>query len=291
MRWSSVSGKVFIAFLAVMATFGGVTAYGALAMRRLGDELRRVSRGYLTLRLDLHDLQSRQSNLFQEMERSDEESQRSPGIVKGGVDLARVDRKKQVKRLSELTGRLLDEATSADEAAFLSYVRERLGAIEQQFADDEPLFDRVYGPPFARMRTTLAPSEWAQARDQLLKREEKVWQKDIKNLTNDLRARVSKAEEQLERDERRAAFLTIALAVLAALIGLGMMALVQRALAPLRRLAAGAQQLARGDWRHRVAVASTDEIGALGREFNAMAAALEEREVRLIRSERLAAIG
>ena len=36
---------------------------------------------------------------------------------------------------------------------------------------------------------------------------------------------------------------------------------------------------------------SPDEIGALGHEFNAMAAALEEREQQLIRSERLAAVG
>src|SRR5204863_2163841 len=63
------------------------------------------------------------------------------------------------------------------------------------------------------------------------------------------------------------------------------------ALAPLRRLAASAKQIARGDYRQRVDVASGDEIGALAGEFNAMAAALEERELRLIRSERLAAVG
>src|SRR5437879_7206414 len=115
MRVSSVSAKIFIAFLVVMTAFGGVTAYGAHAMRRLGDELRRVSRGYLTLRLDLHDLQTRQSNLYQVMERSDEESQRLPGIVKGGVDLWRVERKKRVRKLEELNARLLDGTTGGDE--------------------------------------------------------------------------------------------------------------------------------------------------------------------------------
>src|SRR6185295_17199097 len=73
--------------------------------------------------------------------------------------------------------------------------------------------------------------------------------------------------------------------------GLGVMFLAQRALDPLRRLAAGAKQIARGDYRQRVEVGIPDEIGDLASEFNAMAAALEERELRLIRSERLAAVG
>src|SRR5437016_2770220 len=53
----------------------------------------------------------------------------------------------------------------------------------------------------------------------------------------------------------------------------------------------GCARRARGDYKQRVDAASPDEIGALGREFNAMAAALDEREQRLIRSERLAAVG
>jgi signal transduction histidine kinase len=59
----------------------------------------------------------------------------------------------------------------------------------------------------------------------------------------------------------------------------------------LRTLAERAKEIARGDYKQRVDASSPDEIGALGREFNAMAAALDEREQRLIRSERLAAVG
>jgi two-component system NtrC family sensor kinase len=63
---------------------------------------------------------------------------------------------------------------------------------------------------------------------------------------------------------------------------------------PLRRLALGVRQLGRGDWAQRVAVDSPtrgDEVSQLAREFNQMAAALQERERRLIRGERLAAVG
>ena len=51
------------------------------------------------------------------------------------------------------------------------------------------------------------------------------------------------------------------------------------------------REVARGNYRERVAADSPDEVGALGREFNAMAAALAEREQRLRRSEQLATVG
>src|SRR5262249_54353208 len=64
-----------------------------------------------------------------------------------------------------------------------------------------------------------------------------------------------------------------------------------RLLRPLRRLAEGARRIALGEYKQRVDAAAPDEIGALAREFNQMAQALDEREQALIRSERLAAVG
>ena len=52
----SISAKIFVGFLVVLATFGAVATYGAVTMRRLGDELRLVSRGYLELRLRVSEL-------------------------------------------------------------------------------------------------------------------------------------------------------------------------------------------------------------------------------------------
>ena len=56
-------------------------------------------------------------------------------------------------------------------------------------------------------------------------------------------------------------------------------------------LRAHARQLAGGDYAQRTGVTSRDEIGDLAREFDAMADAIQEREQRLIRSERLATVG
>lgn len=299
MRLSSVSAKVFLAFLVVLASFGGVSAYGAYTMRRLGDEVLRVAGGYpdyLTLRLDLHDLQTRQLNLVRLLERVDEETQRSPGFVKSDVDAARRYRKAAVRKLQNLVAELRVGARPGEEARFLDAVAARLGRVGDAFADNEQLFDRVFGPLGVRPPpvgpTSLDDRRLADvARQRLFSREDKLLNKELGELAQELRGRVKHAEAQLEIDERRAVWATVLLALLAAAIGLGVMFLVQRALRPLRRLAAGTQEIARGDYRQRVEVGSSDEIGQLAGEFNAMAAALEERELRLIRSERLAAVG
>jgi signal transduction histidine kinase len=62
-------------------------------------------------------------------------------------------------------------------------------------------------------------------------------------------------------------------------------------LRPLRVLRVRARQIAGGDYARRTGVRSRDEIGDLARELDAMADAVEEREHRLIRSERLATVG
>ena len=52
----------------------------------------------------------------------------------------------------------------------------------------------------------------------------------------------------------------------------------QRALAPVRRLTTAARSLGRGDLSQRVPVFGNDELGQLGRTFNAMASGLEDAE-------------
>lgn len=67
-------------------------------------------------------------------------------------------------------------------------------------------------------------------------------------------------------------------------------------LRPLQRLSEGVRELGQGARGQRVALKGSDptlddEVSRLAREFNLMADALEEREKRLVSSERLAAVG
>ncbi len=94
-----------------------------------------------------------------------------------------------------------------------------------------------------------------------------------------------------ERDtERMIIGLTLTTGLLAIFAAFGVFWTVR----PLRRLALGVRELGQGDWAQRITIEKPnrgDEVSQLAHEFNQMAATLQERERRLIRGERLAAVG
>jgi two-component system, NtrC family, sensor kinase len=110
-------------------------------------------------------------------------------------------------------------------------------------------------------------------------------------LKTNLRSRGNQVAAELSNNERRAVDTALLLTGLGLLLAVGAALLVLRTLWPLRVLREHARQIAGGDYGRRSGVRSHDEIGDLAREFNAMAHAIEEREHKLIRSERLATVG
>jgi two-component system, NtrC family, sensor kinase len=110
-------------------------------------------------------------------------------------------------------------------------------------------------------------------------------------LKNNLRGQGKLIAEELADNERRAAETALALSGLGLLLAVAAVLIMVRTLRPLRVLREHTRQIAGGDYARRTSIASRDEIGDLAREFDAMAAAIEEREHRLIRSERLATVG
>jgi signal transduction histidine kinase len=110
-------------------------------------------------------------------------------------------------------------------------------------------------------------------------------------LKNTLRAQGARIAQELSDTERRAVEIGFVLSGLGLLLGVGAALLMVRTLRPLRVLREHTRKIAGGDYARRTGIASRDEIGDLAREFDAMAAAIEEREHLLIRSERLATVG
>ena len=110
-------------------------------------------------------------------------------------------------------------------------------------------------------------------------------------LKNNLRGQGKQIAEQLSDSERRAVEIAFALSGFGLLLAVGAALVMVRTLRPLKVLREHTKQIAGGDYARRTGIASRDEIGDLAREFDAMAAAIEEREHRLIRSERLATVG
>ena len=91
--------------------------------------------------------------------------------------------------------------------------------------------------------------------------------------------------------ERRVVLVTLG----AAIFSLAATLAVILTLRPLRKLARSVRRIGRGEWSERIEIGARadrdDEVARLAREVNLMAGALEERERRLLRGERLAAIG
>ncbi len=289
----SIFAKIFAGYAATLAMFIGVITYGALTVRRLGDELRVVSRGYLEVRLHISELSTAQGNLIkvltENLPRRDP-TVRIPRFVKVAIDDARRSRLTQQLPASLALVRNLEALRLLpDDQMLLAQLRQRLLRLETAYRADEELFDKVFGV-VGSLPLTVMPDDARPAIDKLLQNETQI-RRELGQLSAELRLRAQEAALRLEQEESRAIWLALGLSISAIVVAVLIILVSRQVLRPLRELADKAQKIGRGDYKQRVPDERGDEIGVLGREFNAMAAALEEREQALIRSERLAAVG
>ncbi len=116
----------------------------------------------------------------------------------------------------------------------------------------------------------------------------------FKQLAVKSREAVEQLRREVEVAQTRTERLTLAFTLGVSALGLVAAMGVFFTLRPLRRLTEGVRKLSGGDWSQRVSPSGPqreDEVSQLAREFDLMAEALEERERRLLRGERLAAAG
>ena len=105
--------------------------------------------------------------------------------------------------------------------------------------------------------------------------------RELRALRAALDARIRAVVVEAERRERSRGVLLIGLSVAAIAVGLLATAISARSLRPVRTLIAGVGRIRRGDYTARLNLPGDDEIFQLGREFDAMSGALEEREQAL----------
>jgi two-component system NtrC family sensor kinase len=114
---------------------------------------------------------------------------------------------------------------------------------------------------------------------------------DFRKVGEALRTGSLQSAQHIVAVEQRAVDAALMLGGVGLLFAFGALLFMLRTLKPLRVLRLHARQIAGGDYGRRIVAPSHDEIGDLAREFDAMGRAIEEREHRLIRSERLATVG
>ncbi len=282
----SISTKIFLGFVVVLLAFGGATVYGAWALHTMGEQLRLVALGYSNLRIDLQDQLTLQANLQRRF--------LEPSTAPRSRKEITADWTRRLLRLQQAQGRVaeLRRTLSKADARYLLGLAARLDRVEHLYEEGEPFFQQIYGgtgPGEAAPKGREAVDSGVAATE-LSAREEQAAQ-IVQSLSSELTNKVIDVVHEGGRYETRALWMTLLLSIGATGFGVLVMLLVQATLRPLRRLSDSAKEVARGNYRQRVFADSPDEVGALGREFNAMAAALQEREQRLRRSEQLAAVG
>src|SRR5262245_25823099 len=114
---------------------------------------------------------------------------------------------------------------------------------------------------------------------------------NLNRMRRPLRGESGQIAQRLSDDEETALSVALALGAAGLAVAGAAFLFTLRTMRPLSVLRAHARQLGGGDYSQRTGVKSEDEIGDLAREFDAMAEAIQEREQRLIRSERLATVG
>lgn len=268
-----VSGKVFLGYAALVGVFVASSLLSLVHTER--------ARGRILAGQVFMDTQSHVDAAWRKLSEfpGAAASRRRPDPV---LPLLFVEARKEVHAALTTIDGLLHEAGARavrlPERQELELYRDKLGLVDAKLADAQ-----------AGLGAFEASAD---------ERERERMRRDLANLTNAL-GRIDRAMSgssrdvaaQLGRSGETARLVGVVLAVVGLLVAGGAALFLWMTLRPLQVLRQRARQIAGGDYGARVAVGLRDEIGDLAREFDAMAGAIQEREQRLIRSERLATVG
>lgn len=182
------------------------------------------------------------------------------------------------------------------------FIGKARGTIEDALADPERFGVAEPRHELAGIRDRLEELEQLAARDETLEprqvlqdvRSQGQIEQRFKQLAIESQGAVEHLRGEVQSAQNRTERLTLGLTLGVSALGVLAAVGVFLTLRPLRRLAEGVRKLGAGDWSQRVSPsgpAREDEVSQLAREFDHMAEALQERERRLLRGERLAAAG
>ncbi len=276
----SISARIFGGFLVVLLAFGGVMGYTVLSMHRLRRDLHLLSTSYLSQTLILAELHTIQGNLVKTLE--ERNAGRATGkFLRTQVKAARLYQLEKVKEALRVVRRGAALDPRPRDMEYLKNMEAGLLELREAFTLNEATF----------IELLAADREVGMGVGDQLLREERRLARIIHRMREDMRGKVRDTAPQVEQEENRVILAILAMVVVALMVSAIVTFGVQLTLRPLRWLVAGTKRIGRGDYAHRVDVRPGNELGLLAQEFNSMAEAIEEREQRLIRSERMATAG
>jgi two-component system, NtrC family, sensor kinase len=268
-NWSGTARRLLLGFGAMIAIFGLASWVALSGLSRTQDAVVRMKRAEDDVRVALQ-LSSAVRDQY---------AHQAHTIIIGDESHLGFYAEAQRKVL-ELTRELRSGSASPE-------ARSAVDGIEQASAELDDLFRQSIVPAVVRGDRAFVQEQHARAQLVVTR---------IQDLTEGLVARseasIASARAEVEAVERRTSAwiwaLLLGAPVLAGAVGLYIGRSIAR---PVARLQEGAARLAAGHLDTRIDVSTPDEFGALARQFNAMTAALEEHQDRLVQSEKLAGIG
>lgn len=288
----SVATKIFMAFTAMLVTFGAVLLFNLYQMRALYEEVEVIHGGLSPLSLALSDIKSdlRTYNVLL--------SEREWPVLRSTLRATQqhYDFPQQVDiKLDRVQGhvrRLLQGPLDAKDRAFLEQVQRDLQearVLNAEFgAQSDQFIQAVLGERYDEAETRQAE----------LRRMARRLETRVRVPQQQVRQEVDAALLRAQRGERRSLGGAVGLSLVALLISAGIMWVTHATLRPLRKVTEGARRIGGGDYQPVVELGGSDELAILSREFNRMVARLADREealreqaARLVKSERLAAVG
>lgn len=285
-----VATRIFLTFAVALAAFGAVAVFGIARLHELRRDLRLLSGGYLALtriaaQLDVKDWVASRALEASALDRAARQAYlpvaraHFPALVREKIEEGR-----RVAREARTLARPVD-------ASFLDDVSARLDALAVRWSEYDrqarALFDALEAGEGQDPRTRPA----FEARTQEVLKLEKGLSLDVKLLQVALETQIGDRVHAAERAEGQTVLLIVIYSLIALAVGVGAALISQRLLAPIQTLTEGVKAVAAGDLTRKVDVRSEDEIGLLAREFNAMAASLDQQRDELRRAERLATVG
>jgi signal transduction histidine kinase len=282
-KWlQTISGRIVLGFVVLWTTFAVVTGYGIWQMNQLGVRLRFIRSAFLEVAPNVLRL-SLSSGVFADVLKDDRPTVR-PKLLASNRELRTkwfTEVESSLEKLEDVPPGLV-ETIDNTKTLVASYAREH----EKNAA----LFAAAFPVDKDGASESGDPAAVAKARRDLGNSEARLEQ-SLRSLHKKLQDQSLVLASNVERAERYARYWALTMGLLATLAAALVTAWAIVSLRPLRRLLTSARQVARGDYRGRVAAAGGTEVAELANEFNLMAAAIEEREQELVRSERLAAVG
>lgn len=272
---AGLSTRIFLGFLVLLLVFAGASGLAVRRMHAIREDLVLVHRGYLALARGatqartLHE--ARDATLARALATPDPALRRTLlGSAREAYGKALAER---IDELDALTRELLAGRARPSDQSFL----EGLLAECAEARTHSDAYDEATGK--------LADAADTSADASLLAEEQRLagelLSEKLRSLSVAVDGKVSEAVLRAERDEREAAWAVVALSLVAAVIGVLVVLSMIRALRPLHGLVESAKAIGKGSLDVQVPAATDDEVGALAREFNAMARALKDREAVL----------